>query len=144
MTINDYIHTQVVPEKYLDHYGHVNHAHYLSLFEDARWGYYAHKGISAESVKNGGIGPVVLKVEISYKKEVRGGESITIRSEHLGYRHGLWHLKQTLHKENGKVGSVAVLVFGLFDLKARKLIAPFGEWLEGPLEEIVDGAQTEA
>ena len=144
MTINDYLHHAVVAAEYLDHYGHVNHAHYLTLFENARWGYYHLKNITAESIKEGGIGPVVLKAEISYKKEVLGGEKITIRSEHLGYRHGLWHLKQVLIKENGKVGAVVTLAFGLFDLQQRKLIAPFGQWLEGPLEEIVDGPQTEA
>ncbi len=144
MTINDFIFETQVAAHYLDHYGHVNHAQYLTLFEDARWAYYAQKEITPEVVKKGGIGPVVLKAEITYKKEVLGGEKIVIKSEHLGYRHGLWHLKQVLYKENGKVGAIVVLVFGLFDLQQRKLVPPFGPWLEGPLEELVDGPQTEA
>lgn len=144
MKIDDYVYEAIVGDQYLDHYGHVNHAHYLSLFEDARWGYYAQKNISATSVKEGGIGPVVLKAEISYKKEVLAGEKIIIRSESQGYRHGLWQLKQVLFKENGKVGATVILLFGLFSLKERKLIPPFGEWLEGDLAEAVEAPETEA
>ncbi len=130
MSIENFEYNTIIDEKYLDVYGHLNHAHYLTVFEDARWGYYKTKDITPESVRNGKIGPVVLKADISYKKEVSCGEKVKIVSEHRGYRHNLWNLRQIMYKENGKASCVVDYVFGLFDLENRKLITPTGIWLE--------------
>lgn len=135
MSIENYEFHTTVDEKYLDVYGHLNHTHYLTLFEDARWGYYQTKAITPDSVKNGKVGPVVLKAEISYKKEVSAGDKIRIVFKHMGYRHNLWNLRQIMYKENGKISSVADYVFGLFDLEQRKLIPPTGQWLESSKEQ---------
>ena len=130
MSINDFLYSAIIGKEYLDIYGHVNHAHYLTILENARWEYYHQKGIDQQKIIDDQIGPVVLKASITYKKEITENEKVKIISENLGYVHGLWKLRQTILKEDGRVSATVDFLFGLFSLIERKLIDPFGIWLE--------------
>lgn len=130
MSINNFEYKTKATSEQLDVYGHVNHANYLTLFEDSRWAYYKTKGLSQESVKKDQVGPVVLKVNIAYRKEISADEEIVIKFEDQGYRYNLWNLRQLMIKPNGKVACVADYTFGLMDLKERKLITPKDNWMK--------------
>lgn len=130
MSINNFEYETKAAEAFLDLYGHVNHAHYLTMFEDSRWAYYSTKGITKDSVVKGNIGPIVLKANITYKKEINADETILIKFKTNGYKYNLWHLQQIMYKENGKIACHIDYTFGLFDITARKLVAPFGIWVE--------------
>ncbi len=121
----------LIREGLIDTFGHMNNAKYLELFEEARWEIINQRGFSVGEIMKNGIGPVVLEVNLKFSKEVRLRQKITIRSEveTASAQSRTMTMIQTMLNEKGEPCCVARFVFGLFDLKARKLILPTPEWL---------------
>lgn len=118
----------LIRETHLDSYGHVNNATYLAMYEEARWELVTSRGYGYQKVHQSAQGPVILEVNLKFQKELRLREEITITTELLEYPGKVGRLKQQMVKADGTVASEAVFVFGLFDLKARKMIDPTPEW----------------
>lgn len=118
----------VVRESHLDTFGHVNNATYLALYEEARWEVITARGYGFKKIHESGQGPVIVEVNLKFIKELRLREHIKITTELLDYTGKIGRLKQQIHKADGTVASEAVFVFGLFDLKQRKMIEPTPEW----------------
>ena len=123
----------LIKEAYLDTFGHVNNAQYLTLFEVARWDMIHNRGYGLKEIQERGLGPVVLEVKIRYHKELKLRDQITIRTTRLanepGRRNITMKLEQKMVNEKGEDCCTAEFTFGLFDLKARKLVPPTPEWL---------------
>lgn len=120
-----------VLESHLDTFGHVNNATYLQLFEEARWDFITERGWGLKEVQERACGPVILELNLKFKREVKNREIITVESQcgdHLNKLVMTMH--QKMNKENGDVAAILNLNVGLMDLKARKLIEPTAEWLK--------------
>ncbi|MEO5668200.1 MAG: acyl-CoA thioesterase [Bdellovibrionota bacterium] len=120
----------VIREHHLDSYGHVNNAMYLTLLEEARWEFITAGGYGYHTVHHNKKGPVVLDVYLSFKKELRLRETITIQSQVVEYPSKVGTLKQTILDAAGQECVSAVMKFGFFDLEARRLLMPTPEWLK--------------
>lgn len=118
-----------IKEHHVDSLGHVNNATYLELFEEARWELISEKGYGFAKVQESQQGPVILEIQMKFFKELRLREKIQIVTELMEYPGKIGKLKQTMIKDDGQPACEAILVFGLFDMKARKLIEPTAEWL---------------
>lgn len=118
----------MIRESHLDTYGHVNNARYLDIYEEARWQLITERGYGFKKVHESGQGPVILEVNLKFMKELRLREEITVTTELVDYPGKIGRLKQQMIKSDGSVASEAVFVFGLFDMKARKMIEPTPEW----------------
>ncbi len=120
----------VIRESLIDSFGHMNNAKYLELFEEARWEIINTRGFSVSEIMKNGQGPVVLEVNLRFAKEIKLRQKITIRSEveESASQGKTMTMNQTMLNEKGEPCCVARFVFGLFDLKARKLISPTPEW----------------
>jgi acyl-CoA thioester hydrolase len=118
-----------IQESHIDTFGHVNNAVYLQLFEDARWELVSRHGYDLNYIKKTQQGPVVLEAHLKYVREVQLLEKVVITTKLLNYRKKIGELEQTLFKENGTIGCEANFVFGLFDMRDRKLINPTLEWM---------------
>jgi acyl-CoA thioester hydrolase len=106
----------------LDTQGHLNQAVYLQYSEHARWELLAAAGIQQNAMVASGIGPVVLEVNIKYLRELRGGEQVDVTCE-FGWTEGkVFQLKQQVVKTGGTVCADIVVVGGVLDLQARKLV----------------------
>lgn len=127
-------------EHHLDTFGHVNHATYLEILEEARWDLIEGRGYGLEKIKSTGVGPIILEASIQYRRELLLRETIVIESQMTGYERRIGTIYQEIKSEDlSEVKAVATLKVGLFDTKARKLIAPTYDWLhaigwEKPLE----------
>ena len=119
-----------IKEFHLDTFGHVNNAKYLELYEEARWELITVNGYGLKTCIEKQIGPIILSVELQFKKEMRNREKVVIHSYAYDYVGKISKIKQVIVKENGEEASSAVFTFGLFDMKARKLILPTPEWLK--------------
>jgi YbgC/YbaW family acyl-CoA thioester hydrolase len=119
-----------IREQHIDTLGHMNNATYLELFEEARWELITANGYGMKEMLQNKKGPVILEINIKFKKEIANREKIVIRTSSLGYQGKIGKLKQWMVKENGDEACVAEFTFGFFDLKARKLIDPIPEWLK--------------
>jgi YbgC/YbaW family acyl-CoA thioester hydrolase len=120
-----------VLESHLDTFGHVNNATYLQLFEEARWDLITERGWGLKEVKERQIGPVILELNLKFKREITNREVITIESQSGDPLNKLvMTMHQKMIKENGDVAAILDIHVGLMDLQKRKLIEPTDEWLK--------------
>jgi YbgC/YbaW family acyl-CoA thioester hydrolase len=78
----------------LDAFGHLNHAVYLNYFEHARFQTLAARGILAEEIRSRGEGVHVVRVEVDYRKEVRQGTKLEIRTGVESFRKSSFTFRQ--------------------------------------------------
>ena len=118
----------VIPEAYLDTFGHVNNAAYLTMFEEARWDLMAKNGYGLKKIQETGLGPTILEISLIFAKELRARDSIIIESQVLSYEKKIGKLCQRMLRD-GQVCCTAEFTMGFFDIKERKLVLPTQEWL---------------
>ncbi len=120
----------LIRESLIDSFGHMNNSRYLELFEQARWDIIDGRGFSLREIVKNGLGPVVLEVNLKFSKEIKLRERIRIVSEvePEASRGKTMTMKQIMLNERDEVCCTGLFVFGLFDLKARKLVSPTPEW----------------
>jgi len=115
-------------EQYLDVYGHVNNASYLTLFEEARWDMVSERGCGYEFVQKTRKGPVILEVNLRFAKELKLREWVVIETQLKKYDGKIGEIEQKILKEGGALATQGVFKFGLFDLEKRRLIEPDKKW----------------
>jgi YbgC/YbaW family acyl-CoA thioester hydrolase len=120
----------MIREFHLDTLGHVNNATYVAIFEEARWDLITKRGYGLKEVHEKKISPIILEIEIKFKREVKCRENVVIKSHCHDYKSKIGKITQVLVNEKGEDACEAVITFGLFDMKTRKLISPTQDWLK--------------
>ena len=71
-----------------DRFGHVNHARYLELLEEARWAHLDERGLDQAFFKRHGIFPVVAGLTIAYRRPASAGDTVEVvsRVKNVGSR----------------------------------------------------------
>lgn len=118
-----------VLESHLDIFGHMNHANYLEMFEQARWEFITKRGYGLNKILQTQIGPTILDASIRYKRELRLREKIKIESICPEYKGKIGKVFQRMIKENGEEAATLEITVGLFDMRTRRLISATDEWL---------------
>ena len=124
-----FLYETLIRESHLDSFGHVNHAKYLTLFQEARWEFITQNGYGLEAVLATGQGPVILDAKVRFRKELRLREKIRIESRVTACRGRLSTIKQWLYNADGELCSEIELTSGFFDTQTRKLTKPSPQWL---------------
>jgi len=128
--LKEFSHHIIIKKEHLDVFGHVNNAEYLRLYEEARWKLIHQEGLDEKTVVAEQIGPVILNINVSFKKEILLDEKIEIKLTDTFIKNRyLYVIKQAMIKDNGDIASEIELLLGLMDLKKRKLIEPDSRWL---------------
>jgi thioesterase-3 len=125
------IHTYpiLIKESYLDTFGHMNNAMYLTVLEEARWDLITKNGYGLNKIKEIGIGPTILDVKLHFLKELRLRDEVIIETQLLSYEKKIGVIAHKMIR--GKdVCCTAEMMIGLFSLAERKLILPTPEWLQ--------------
>ena len=120
----------VIREHHIDTFGHVNNATYLQILEEARWELITQNGYGMKEVAERQIGPVILDLTIKFKKELRLRKKVIIKTFCSEYASMTGKITHIIENEKGEIACEAVLTFGLFDLRQRKLISPTTEWIK--------------
>lgn len=118
----------VIKETYLDTFGHVNNATYLTLLEEARWELITLRGYGLKKIQETGLGPTILELKLNFLKELRLRDKIMIESQMISYEKKIGKLSQKITRD-GEVCCNAEFVIGLFSLRERRLVMPTSEWL---------------
>ena len=118
----------VIRESHLDTFGHVNNAAYLVLFEEARWEFITRNGYGLKTVQELQLGPVVLDLSMKFRRELTLREKVKITNVSQEPKGKISKFRQEMIKEDGVLAAELDLTFGLFDLKARRLVDPTPEW----------------
>lgn len=130
MSSKESVYRVQILEQHLDTFGHVNNATYLQLLEEARWEIITRNGFGLEQIQKSQTGPVILEIHISFVRELRLRETITIQTECQEFKDKIGSLTQIILNEKGETACKARLVFGMFDLKLRKLKKPTPKFLK--------------
>ncbi len=140
-----FVYELLVRESHLDTFGHVNNAKYLELFEEARWEIIAARGFGLERIQAEQVGPVILKAEVSFRRELKNREPIRIETQLEEYRGLVGRLRQTIYKQDGTLCCSGILSIAMWDMKTRKLLKPTAEFLHSfgvTVDESVDESST--
>lgn len=124
----EYRYETVVKESMVDVMGHLNHASYLTVFEEARWDICAAQDMTIEKMQARGIGLVVIEAHIQYRREVRARDHLVIKTRFLDVDRKIWRVEQTMENAAGTVCSMLQLKGSMFDLKQRKIMLADSEW----------------
>jgi thioesterase III len=120
----------LIIERHLDTFGHVNNATYLDLFEAARWDWITANGFGIERIHALKQGPTVLEITLRFKRELKNRRRILIRTWVDSYPSKVCTVIQEMRDETGELCCDARFLCALFDLEARRLLAPTAEWLK--------------
>jgi len=96
-----------------DHMGHMNVMWYVGKFDEATWQILAAMGAGPSRLRNEGFGLVAVEQHIEYKRELRPGDLLTIRSSILEAREK--SVRFTHEMTNDETGELAatMLVVGV-------------------------------
>ena len=122
-----HIYAAAVSETDLDVFGHVNNANYLRYYEQARWALLNENGLSLKDILTTRIGPVILEVDLKFKREMKARENFVIESDLADRQGRIFKIRQII-KVADQVRSEALFVASVFDMDQRKLIDPPQAW----------------
>ena len=63
--------------------GHMKVTSYMEKYDNATWNFFADNGLSREFLNSKEIGLAAVNQNLTYKRELRPGDTITIRSHLL-------------------------------------------------------------
>jgi acyl-CoA thioester hydrolase len=114
----------VVHLHHLDHMGHMNVQHYVGMFDHATWVLLAELGLTAEWFREQNRGMAALEQNIQYKRELRAGDVIEIRTGilELGNK-TIRFVHEMRHFTGGWMAARTTIVATYFDTVARKSTA---------------------
>jgi acyl-CoA thioester hydrolase len=106
----------------LDALGHVNQAVYLQYVEHVRWEGLRAAGIDQAKIIASGFAPVVLEQTVRYRRELRGGDEITVSCATIWGEGKTFRFHHEIRKLDGTLSAEVDTVTGMMDLTARKLV----------------------
>ena len=110
----------------IDSNGHMRNVAFLDISANSRMEFFIANGYTLMEFFGAGLGPVVLKDEIEYKREVRLGEDLTVTNELAGMSvdNTRFIFRNQFIKANGKLACKISSLVAFFDIATRKTIAP--------------------
>jgi thioesterase-3 len=122
-------HTRVIRIRgyHCDFYGHLNHARYLELLEEARWSLLEGRLDLADWARKN-LGIVVASLTINYKRPAPVDTLLEIRSSmgRLGARSGVIH-QEMVNQATGKLIADADVTFAVIDTATGRAVPLAGE-----------------
>ena len=110
----------------MDFNAHLRNTAYLDKAVDLRMMYFAAHGVPMRELSRLRIGPVVMRDEVEYFREIRLLERIraTLAMAGLADDGSRFALRNEFFRDDGKPAARVTSIGGWLDLDTRKLIAP--------------------
>lgn len=106
----------------LDTLGHLNHAVYHQYAEVARLEWFESVGGGGNGVVDSEVSPVMLETRVRFRRELRAGDEVDISCE-VSFGEGkTFRMDSKIHKLDGTLAAEVEGVFGVMDLRQRKLV----------------------
>lgn len=106
--------------------GHMRNTAYSEYAIDIRVAFLSEHGFGIDRMLEMGFGPVILREEIDYLREVHLGEAVRVDVAVLGLspEYGRFRFAHDFEKANGKACARIVLAGAWLDLRTRRLLPP--------------------
>ena len=112
-----------------DHMGHMNVMWYVGKFDEATWNLFAAIGVTATFLREQGRGMAAVQQNITYRRELRAGETVAVRSAFLEVREKVVRFVHEMRSgETGELAALCMLTGVHIDATTRKS-CPFPEIL---------------
>lgn len=106
----------------IDFIGHVNNAKYLEYMEWARFDWICQKGFTLEQLNRMGVMPVVVNLNINYRKELRMLEEVQIRTTLVKLGTKSFVLRHELFNRREELVADCEVTMVMIDAKLRKSV----------------------
>ena len=107
-----------------DHVGHMNVMWYVGKFDEATWNLFRQVGITPSYLRSHQRGMAAVDQHIQYKRELKAGDVITIRSEVLELHDKKIRFRHEMRNDDsGEVAAITTLLGVHMDTQARKACA---------------------
>jgi len=104
-----------------DHMGHMNVMWYTGKFDEASWQLLSKLGLTRSRCRKEGTGMAAVEQHIEYKRELRAGDLVTIRSAVLEIRNKSIRMSHEMRNDDtGEVAATSILVAVHMDIITRK------------------------
>ena len=111
----------VVYPWHCDHMGHMNVMWYVGKFDEATWNLFAAMGVTAAFLRDNKRGMAAVQQNISYKRELVAGDTLTVHSAFLEVRDKVARFVHEMrHAESGELAALCLLTGVYIDAEARK------------------------
>jgi acyl-CoA thioester hydrolase len=104
-----------------DHMGHMNVMWYVGKFDEATWQFFSNVGLPRSRFHSDETGMAAVEQHIEYKRELRAGDLISIRSAVLEVKDkSIRFVHEMTNDETGELAARTIIVGVYFDTTARK------------------------
>jgi acyl-CoA thioester hydrolase len=104
-----------------DQMGHMNVMWYVGKFDEATWNLFAEMGVTVELLKKNGRGMAAVQQNITYRRELRAGDTIAVRSALLEVRDKVARFVHEMRNtQTGEIAAICVLTGVSLDLQTRR------------------------
>jgi acyl-CoA thioester hydrolase len=111
----------VVYPWHCDHVGHMNVMWYVGKFDEATWQLFAMFGLTPSFLREQGRGMAAVQQNITYKRELRAGDVVSIRSGVLEIREKVIRFFHEMYNdETGEIAATTELTGVHMDTVLRK------------------------
>ncbi|MBD7935506.1 MULTISPECIES: acyl-CoA thioesterase [Cytobacillus] len=104
----------------IDHLGHMNYMKYLVYLEKAVSYWYKEIGIGREQLDQKNLGTVMVNFDVTYKKEARVNEELTIFTELLNVGNKSFYIYQEIYNEDAELLTTCKKTFVMFNTMTRQ------------------------
>jgi acyl-CoA thioester hydrolase len=111
---------KTIPAEYLDFLGHMNVMWYTHLFNEATFAFYDSFGFGVDYHTNSGNGSMALTQHVSYLREIRIGDHITIRTRMLGYSEKRFHYIHFMLRDDARLSATMEILGIHTDMSTRR------------------------
>ncbi len=103
-----------------DHIGHMNVMWYVGKFDEATWNLFARLGITPAYLREQGRGMSAVQQDISYRRELLAGDTLTVASGILELRERVIRFVHEMRRgEDGEIAAVCFLTGVHIDARER-------------------------
>ena len=111
----------VVYPWHCDHMGHMNVMWYVGKFDEATWNLFAAMGVTAAFLRERKRGMAAVQQNITYKRELVAGDTVTVHSALLEIRDKVARFVHEMRNaETGELAAYCMLTGVHIDAEARK------------------------
>src|SRR4030095_13517652 len=104
-----------------DHMGHMNVMWYVAKFDEASWQLLSFLALTRARFARDGAGMAAVEQRIEYKRELRAGDVVTIRSTMLEVKDKAICIRHEMtNDETGDLSAVTEIVAVHIDMTARR------------------------
>jgi len=104
-----------------DQMGHMNVMWYVGKFDEATWNLFAAIGVTMAYLRENQRGMAAVQQDITYKRELLSGDTVTVRSMLLEVREkSAKFVHEMRHAVTGEIAAICVLTGVSIDTRTRK------------------------